>query len=358
VRGIFQALLAALLFGAAAPAGKWLLADLAPLPLAGLLYAGAALAVAPRAVAQWRAGSGADLRRLDRRNRARLAGAVGLGGVAGPVLLLLGLELALAGSVSLLLHLEMVATAVLGVWLFHEPLGRMGWAGVAAALAGAALLAGAGGWPGIAAALLLAAACVCWALDNHWTALLDGLTPAQTTLAKGVVGGAVNLGLGLALATRPFAPGAVAVGGALLTGALAYGVSIALYIAAAQQLGATRAQTLFAAAPFLGALIAWSVLGEPLGAVHLVAGLLFAASVAALLASAHDHLHEHEPGIHVHSHRHDDGHHDHVHPGLPAWTRHTHPHRHRRRVHAHPHWPDLHHRHRHAPQAEEVSTRR
>ena len=41
------ALLSAALFGAATPASKWLLGELTPLQLAGLLYLGAALGVAP-----------------------------------------------------------------------------------------------------------------------------------------------------------------------------------------------------------------------------------------------------------------------------------------------------------------------
>lgn len=62
--------------------------------------------------------------RFDRVNRRRLAGAVLFGGILGPVLLLFGLRLASAGAVSLLLNLEMVATAVLGVVLFREHLGH------------------------------------------------------------------------------------------------------------------------------------------------------------------------------------------------------------------------------------------
>jgi len=52
-RGAFPvavALLSAALFGAATPASKYLLRDLSPFTLAGLLYLGAAVAVAPRAL--------------------------------------------------------------------------------------------------------------------------------------------------------------------------------------------------------------------------------------------------------------------------------------------------------------------
>ena len=47
LRPILFALLSALLFGAATPAGKLLLAELDPIQLAGWLYLGAALGLAP-----------------------------------------------------------------------------------------------------------------------------------------------------------------------------------------------------------------------------------------------------------------------------------------------------------------------
>ncbi len=336
------ALLSALLFGASTPASKLLLSSLEPFQLAGLLYIGAAIGMAPVVAGE---GQAAARLRLDRANALRLAGAVVFGGVLGPVLLLAALRFTLAGSVSLLLNLEGVATAVLGVVLFREHLGRAGWIGVAGTVSAGALVAGGGGWPGLAGALLTAAACVCWALDNHLTALIDGITPARATLVKGAVAGATNLGIGVAAA--PFVAAPVVIAAALAVGALSYGVSIALYIRSAHELGATRAQAVFATAPFAGAALAFAFLAEPLGAVHVAASLLLIPSLAALFASQHGHAHVHEAADHIHSHRHDDGHHLHVHTGLEPEVRHSHVHHHDPLAHAHPHWPDVHHRHRH-----------
>jgi threonine/homoserine efflux transporter RhtA len=237
------------------------------------------------------------------------------------------------------------ATALLGVVLFREHLGRAGWLGVGGAVAASALVAGASGWPGLAGALLTAAACVCWALDNHWTALIDGITPARSTFAKGVVAGATNLGIGLSAA--PFAARPSVTAAALAVGALSYGLSIALYIRAAHELGATRAQAVLASAPFVGAALAFALLGEPLGAAHLAAASLLVPSLAALFMSQHSHPHAHAALDHTHSHRHDDAHNLHVHPGLEPGVRHSHAHHHEPLAHAHPHWPDVHHRHPH-----------
>ncbi len=341
--GFLLALLAAALFGAGAPASKALLAPLDPFQLAGLLYCGAALGMAPLVARERRAG---PQLRLDRANGLRLAGAVLLGGIVGPVLLLFGLRLTLAGSVSLLLNLEAAATAVLGVLLFREHLGARGWLGVAGIVVASALVTWDGGSPGLAGGLLTAGACVCWAIDNHLTALIDGITPARSTFVKGAVAGLSNLLIGAA--TSAWVASGAEVAAALGLGALAYGASIALYIRAAHQLGATRAQAVFASAPFVGAGLSFAFLGESLASAHLLAALLLALSIAALLASQHAHAHVHESAEHTHEHRHDDAHHTHEHAGTARSLRHSHAHSHGRLAHAHPHWPDLHHRHTHS----------
>lgn len=346
--GLLLASLSAVLFGASTPASKLLLASLSPFQLAGLLYLGAAAGMLPLVALEHRRGARTA---FDRVNAARLGGAVLFGGVLGPVLLLFGLRLVLAGSVSLLLNLEMVATAVLGVLLFREHLGRAGWAGVAGVVAAGAILAGGGGWPGVAAALLVAGACLCWGLDNHLTALIDGITPARSTFVKGAVAGTTNLAIGIGLAAAPLDASAGVLAAALGVGALSYGASIALYIAGAHELGATRAQAVFASSPFVGAALSFTLLGEPVAWTHAAAFGLLAVSIVLLFASQHAHPHVHEPVEHIHSHRHDDGHHFHTHPDQPdlqPGMRHSHLHRHERLVHAHPHWPDIHHRHTHA----------
>ena len=341
-RGIAIALLSASLFGAATPASKALLDGISAFQLAGLLYLGAALGVAPFALRQ----GGLRLPgKGDRRNRIRLAGAIAAGGIAGPVFLLFGLKLAEAASVSLWLNFELAATAVLGALVFREHLGRAGWAGVALAFAGAAALTGFDALSSAAPALLVLAACLCWGLDNHLTALIDGITPAQSTFWKGLVAGSTNLALGLVL--DPFIAGAATTFVALGVGALAYGASIVLYITAAQGLGATRAQVVFASAPFFGVALSVVFLGETLHAMHAVSGGLFIGAIALLAQDRHAHRHSHEALEHEHEHRHDDEHHVHTHPGAPVSLRHSHRHEHSPITHAHPHWPDLHHRHRH-----------
>lgn len=339
---IILALTSAVLFGAATPASKALLGNLSAFQLAGLLYLGAALGVL---VVLIRKRSWRPPWRMDRRNRYLLLGAVAFGGISGPVLLLLGLQLASAASVSMWLNLEMVATAVLGRMFFHDHLGRYGWLGVAGIVLAGALLSAGEGIAGIWAGLLVAGACFSWGLDNHFTALIDGITPSQSTFWKGIAAGAVNLLIGLSL--HSYGASVSITIGALIVGVLSYGASITLYINSAQGLGATRAQMFFASAPFFGVALSALALGESISTIQIISACILTISLTALFRDQHHHVHVHRETAHEHSHRHDDDHHTHEHPGVPATTRHSHWHEHEETEHAHPHWPDLHHRHRH-----------
>jgi drug/metabolite transporter (DMT)-like permease len=338
---LLVALAAAALFGAATPLCKPLLAELAPTTLAGLLYLGAAVGLAPIALRQ-------GLPSLARRgaNLARLAGVVVFGGALAPVLLLAALGRAPAGSVALWLNLEVVATALLARIFFHEHLAARGTLALLLVCAASALLAlptAAGGAP-VSALLLVAAACLCWALDNNWTSRIDAFTPAQSSFAKGLVAGGVNLALGLA-GGDSLAPASA--GRALGIGAACYGLSLALLVSAAQQLGAARSQLAFATASLWGVALAWLLLGEPLLAVQLVAAASMALALLLIRREDHAHWHQHTAVTHRHAHRHDDGHHRHSHPEGLTEQAHSHEHRHEALAHAHPHRPDLHHRHPH-----------
>lgn len=365
--GAFLALLSAILFGVSTPIAKVLLDSVPPFTLAGLFYLGAALLLLPAVLRGGRkareltdASDAHDHGRTnisafglpkDAKNLRYLGGAVLFGGVLGPLALLFGLRLATAGSVSMLLNLETVATAMLGVLLFKEHLGK--WTVVAnlGVLTAGVLLSLEGGAPGLLGGLLVAAAALAWGFDNHFTALIDGIRPVESTFWKGLVAGTVNLAIGLAtsedLALSPKVWLA-----ALAVGGLSYGLSITLYISSAQSLGAVRAQMIFAAAPVFGVLGAVVYLDEPFTAIQSIAALLIAGAIWLLFQDDHGHAHQHAALTHTHAHRHDDDHHGHPHDGIEPGQCHTHEHNHEPVAHNHAHWPDLHHRHDHKPRHE------
>ena len=376
--GAALALLSAILFGVSTPIAKVLLDSVPPFTLAGLFYLGAALLLLPAVLLGGRnpseaRGPGQDSAPgeavepdhgepsrsgisafglpKDAKNLRYLGGAVLFGGVLGPLALLFGLRLATASSVSMLLNLETVATALLGVLLFKEHLGK--WTVVAnlGVLTAGVLLSLEGGTPGLLGGLLVATAALAWGFDNHFTALIDGIRPAESTFWKGLVAGTVNLTIGLAT-SEEFGLAPKIWIAALAVGGLSYGLSITLYVSSAQRLGAVRAQMIFAAAPVFGVLGAVLFLGESFTQVQAIAALLIAGAIWLLFQDDHGHAHKHTAVTHTHAHRHDDDHHTHTHEGAAPGTSHSHEHSHEPITHNHPHWPDLHHRHQHGKQHE------
>lgn len=336
---VLLGLLAAFFFGVSTPLSKALINDLNPFLLAGLLYLGAGIGLSAYTLLR----GGKVMPPPATLKYKYIAGMIVFGGLLGPVLLLAAVKIAPAASVSIWLNMELVATAFLGHFLFKDHLDKRGWLSVALSLVAGLLLSYSGGMAGFAAGLLVALACFSWGFDNHFTALIDDLSPVQSTIIKGLAAGATNLLIGLALAGS--APALATAGKALLVGFLCYGLSITFYITAAQKLGAVRSQLIFSIAPLFGVLLAVLALSESLSGAQILSGALLFISVWLMLAEKHAHAHEHQEAEHTHQHDHADLHHDH-HGGAPEKP-HAHLHRHAAASHAHPHWPDLHHRHSH-----------
>ena len=343
--GVFAALGAALLFGAGTPLAKRLLDDVGPWMLAGLLYVGSGLGLT-----LLRRLRGAAPVRLPPGQWRWLAGAVVAGGVVGPVLLMFGLTRMPASGASLLLNAEGVFTALLAWFAFRENFDRRIAIGMLAIVAGAVVLSWPAGSPataGIASAwpaLAVLGACLAWAIDNNLTrkvALNDAMWIASV---KGLVAGAVNLVLAVAVGSA--LPAWPVVAGAMTLGFLAYGISLTLFVVSLRHLGTARTGAYFSVAPFFGALLAVVWLGEGIDPKLAVAGALMALGVGLHLSEQHLHEHRHEPTEHDHEHEHD-VHHAHGHAPGQAATRHSHPHRHPPLAHRHEHFPDEHHRHSH-----------
>lgn len=339
--GVKAALLAALLFGAATPLAKLILAHVSPWMLAGLFYLGSGIGLA-----LYRKLSHAPRVSLPRQERLWFIGAIISGGVIAPVLLMTGLSAMPASGASLLLNAEGVLTALLAWFVFKENVDRRIALGMLAIVAGAVLLS----WPGSAdfsalwPALAILGACLAWAIDNNLTRKVSLNDASWIASVKGLVSGCSNLVLAL-LVGASLPPPALLLGSMLL-GFLAYGVSLALFVVALRHLGTARTGAYFSIAPFFGAVLAL-LLGEPISAPLIIAGLLMAVGIWLHLSEKHEHGHTHEELEHEHEHVHDE-HHQHAHEvTVPAGRPHRHVHRHARIEHTHAHFPDSHHQHSH-----------
>jgi drug/metabolite transporter (DMT)-like permease len=340
------ALAAATLFGLSTPFAKLLLGDVSPWLLAGLFYLGSGLGLTALMMGRALAGGQAQEARVTRADMPWLAGTVVFGGIVGPVLLLFGINLTDAASASLLLNLESVFTLLLAWIVFREHVDHRLFLGAVAIVAGAVILSWQGGIGAIGwGAPLVALACLSWGIDNNLTRKISAADPYVLTAAKGVAAGTVNTAL--AIAAGASLPGVSVIALAMLLGFVSYGLGLVLFIVALRHLGAARTGAYYGTAPFIGAIAAAIILGTPLTATILIAGVLMAVGAWLHLSERHEHHHTHEAMAHTHRHIHD-AHHQHEHKtDDPRGEPHSHAHRHAPLTHAHRHWPDLHHRHRH-----------
>lgn len=344
-RGVWFALGAAALFGISTPFAKLLLGGVPPVLLAGLLYLGSGIGLTVvRSVRRLRGGKSEP---IARRDLPWLAGAVLVGGVVGPILLMVGLRTTPASAAALLLNLEGVFTALLAWFVFRENVDRRIAVGMACIVGGGVVLSWqpAEGFLFPAGALAVAGACLCWAIDNNVTQKVSAADPMLVASVKGLAAGVANTTLALCL--RPVAPRPAELLSAALLGFVGYGLSLVLFVVALRHLGTARTGAYFSLAPFIGAGASLVVMREPVTAGLVVAGVLMAAGAWLHLSERHEHEHSHEPLAHSHTHSHDE-HHQHEHePGTDTIEPHAHWHIHAPIVHKHPHYPDIHHRHSH-----------
>ena len=342
-RGVGLAALAALLFGVTAPFLKLASQGLGVFASASLLYLGASLSAGlllllrqPRPSARKLLGGGA----LPRLALIALCGAVG-----APALLVAGLARTDGATGSLILILEAPFTVLLARLFFHEHLGRGVLPAVALVTAGAFILAtGAPAGGTVVGVVLVAAAALAWALDNLLSRALADADPGLIVALKGSFGGVAAAVAALVAGEAP--PSAGRVAALLAIGAVGYGVSLRFYLRAQSLLGAARTASVFATAPFIGALVALLLGAAALTWQLPVAAVLMLGGVALHALERHAHAHTHRPVEHEHLHAHDDGHHTHRHDPMPVGP-HSHPHAHGPITHEHEHSEDLHHRHPH-----------
>lgn len=342
---VIHALLAAALFGASTPFAKLLVGEMSPWLLAGLLYLGSGLGLAAARLLRDRGWTPSGLARGE---WPWLLGAIFFGGVLGPLALMFGLTRTSGSTASLLLNLEAVLTAVIAWVVFKENADRRIVLGMLAIVAGGVVLSGSVGevgtndWVG---PLAIAAACLCWAIDNNLTRKVSASDALFIAGTKGTVAGSVNVALAFALGAS--LPGGSILLGTMAVGLIGYGISLVLFVLALRGLGTARTGAYFSTASFIGAAVSLLLLGEPTSLAFWIAAALMGWGVWLHLTEHHEHTHVHEPLEHQHMHTHD-AHHQHQHafewnPDRP----HAHWHEHVAIVHKHPHFPDIHHRHVH-----------
>lgn len=348
---IIMALLSALLFGASAPLIKMILGEIDPVPLAAFLYLGSGfgLIIFKLIISKIKKEvvNEASLKKTD---LPWLVGAIIFGGVLAPIVLMISLKNTPASTASLLLNFECVATTIIALVFFKENIGKQILGAVGLITLASIILSwnSSNQWGFSIASLGIIFACFCWGIDNNFTRNISAKDPFSIVIIKGIAAGLFSLFLSIIMGSS--IPNFRIVVIVMLIGFLCYGVSIVLFVFAMRAMGSARTSALFGAAPFIGAILSFVLLGDIPNTMVIIAFPIMITGTILLLKENHNHVHRHEPVVHEHRHNHCDNHHNHEHKeivGFDPKLEHTHIHAHELQEHSHPHSPDIAHRHSH-----------
>jgi drug/metabolite transporter (DMT)-like permease len=284
-------------FALFSPVGKWLVGSMPALQVSGISYLFFGLILLATLARRSGAGEegrlGGSLRRAD---LPFLALSVVLGGVAGPVLLLLGLERIAAYHASLLLNLEAVFTVTAGILIGGE---RPGWRGItgAAGIIGAGVLIALGtafesgsaqAKAPLIGSLLVAGACLGWALDNTVCRWISHRDPRQIAMVKGLVAGPATLMiLTLAAPGDLVWPSTLEWFGLGVVGGVSLGLSLVFYLLSLRYIGIALTGAFFALTTPMGFALSILLLRERPGAVGFAALILSALATLLLATDRH-----------------------------------------------------------------------
>jgi drug/metabolite transporter (DMT)-like permease len=345
--GLIFAIFSAILFGISTPLAKAFLDIVNPWLLAGLFYLGSGLGIFIILLVNTIHGKNKK-EHFYRKDFWLLFLVTIIGGGLAPLFLMYGLIQISASSASLLLNLEAVFTALCAWIIFKEHTSRRLIAGMVLIVLGSILLT----WSGhamtsnIYGVISVSIACLLWALDNNVTRIISGLDPLKIVCIKSLGAGSVNTIIAFLLGAK-FSIQPEIIASSMLVGFICYGISLVCFVLALRHIGTARTGAYFSSAPFIGAILAIVMFGEPITLQLITAVFLMGIGVYMHLTEEHSHEHTHEKMIHSHSHAHDD-HHQHAHSDDDSVDEpHVHLHEHEPLKHFHPHYPDIHHRHKH-----------
>ena len=256
-KGVLCAVLAAAFYALNAPLSKLLLTDTPPTMMAAFLYLGAGCGMLVTRLVR----GGAGEQRLTRQELPYTVAMVLLD-IAAPIALMAGIARTSAANASLLNNFEIVATSLIALWIFKEPISRRLWLGIGLVTLSSFILSASdvAALSLSAGSLLVLLACVCWGFENNCTRRLSSKDPVQIVVIKGIFSGLGALMIALAVGER--LPGLWSILCALALGFVAYGLSIALYIYAQRELGAAKTSAYYAVAPFIGVAMSLMIFRE------------------------------------------------------------------------------------------------
>lgn len=272
---IFWTILAAGLYALNAPVSKLLLEEVPPTMMAALLYLGAGIGLAVVRLVQRMTGKGKKEAPLTKKDMPYTVGMVVLD-IAAPIFLMVGLTMTTAANASLLNNFEIVATAVIALFIFREAISRRLWLAIVLVTISSAILSveDVTSFTFSYGSIFVLLACVCWGLENNCTRMISHKDHLEIVVIKGFGSGLGSLVLAFFLGENalPLVYGVCT----LLLGFVAYGLSIFFYIYAQRYLGAAKTSAYYALAPFMATALSLVIFREKPSISFFIALLIMA----------------------------------------------------------------------------------
>ena len=269
-RGIFLAILAASLYAINSPLSKVLLNYIPPTLMAGLLYLGAGLGMLIIAAIRKIKKTETQESKLTVAELPYTIAMILLD-IAAPICLLIGLNSTTAANAALLNNFEIVATAMIALFVFKEKISSRLGLGIFFVTISCAILS----FEDFSSlqfsfgSLFILLAAVCWGFENNCTRKISSKDPLQIVLLKGAFSGIGSVIIGLCIGERLTSLWSIVA--VLCIGLVAYGLSIYFYVYAQRLLGAARTSAYYAVAPFIAVALSLIIFKEIPGISYFVA---------------------------------------------------------------------------------------
>lgn len=325
---VMLAVLAAVFYSINIPFSKLLL-DKIPLTfMASFLYLGAGVGVGIIYLFQYMKENKEDKLTID--DLPYTIGMIVLD-IAAPILLMTGINIGSAANASLLGNFEIVATTLIALLFFKEKVSTKLWIAISFVTASSIVLSleGIGSFDFSLGSILVILATCCWGLENNCTRKISRKSSYEIVMLKGLFSGLGSFLIALVIGEKLPSFKYVLISMAL--GFVSYGLSIFMYIKAQRDLGAAKTSAYYAISPFIGAFLAFVIVGEQLSKTYFIAMILMFIGSAFVV---YDTIHKH----HVHGHTHTIVHthnriththiitHEHSHDHFGSEERHSHDH--------------------------------
>lgn len=254
------AVLAAILYAINVPFSKMLMTKIAPTMQAGFLYLGAGIGIS---ILSLLFRKKEESERTNKNDLKYVLGMILLD-ILAPILMMYGLRDSNSSNASLLNNFEIVATALIALFIFKEKVSLKMWLAICLITLSSFVLSFSdlSNFKISYGAILIILATICWGLENNCTRMLANKNTFHIVMIKGICSGLGSLIIALCLKEAFPSMGIIAL--SLLLGFLSYGLSIFFYIKAQGIIGATKTSAYYSIAPFVGSFLSFVLLHEAL----------------------------------------------------------------------------------------------